>query len=60
MIFGTVETVSPPGYRVTRDGFVRNWLALRRVTVRQLLSRLVTLSTPFFEYNHLSNRYGCS
>jgi hypothetical protein len=25
MIFGTVEQASPPGYRVTRDGFVRNW-----------------------------------
>jgi predicted TIM-barrel fold metal-dependent hydrolase len=25
MIFGTVDAASPPGYRLTRDGFVRNW-----------------------------------
>jgi uncharacterized protein len=25
MIFGTVDEASPPGYRVTRDGYVRNW-----------------------------------
>ncbi|MFB6236410.1 MAG: amidohydrolase family protein [Halopenitus sp.] len=25
MIYGTVDTASPPGYRVTRDGYIRNW-----------------------------------
>jgi len=25
MIFGTVDAASPPGYRVTRDGYVRDW-----------------------------------
>lgn len=25
MIFGTVDAASPPGYRVTRGGYVRNW-----------------------------------
>lgn len=25
MIFGTVDAASPPGYRVTREGYVRDW-----------------------------------
>lgn len=25
MIFGTVDAASPPGYRVTRDGYIRDW-----------------------------------
>lgn len=25
MIYGTVDAASPPGYRVTRDGYIRDW-----------------------------------